>query len=69
MTNKRSLKRSAIVKPRSGSAIIFQIAIGIGIAISIFYEDRDRDPDLNFGDRAHALKIGGNEKHWNGFDS
>ena len=56
---KRSLKRSAIAKlrSRSGSPIIFQMAIGIGIAIAIFGKDRDRDRDLNVGDWAHALVI------------
>ena len=31
--------------------------MAIEIAISIFNKDRDRDRDLNFGDRAHALRI------------
>ena len=52
---KRSLKRSAIVKPRSRSRspIFFQMAI----AIPIFDKDRDRDRDLNCCDRANALVI------------
>ena len=49
------------LRSRSGSPIIFQMAIGIGIgigigiAISIFDKDRDCDRYRDIGDRCHVL--------------